>query len=297
MIVFQDLISSEIITLFNDADCDAMNSPFSLQQLIPLTFSLHSLSAGDFFTGPKVLETLSVLNQIYNKLNIAIIQFVDGCIFIDEILEEVAGGGEQEAKDQKVLEQRTVEEGKTEEGGIKILQKENNIKIFDEVQKNFEDKENDIEKENEENELAGKDINQEINDNSIRNRKRSYSLVDPRPALIVEPKRESCCYFFRKKGFWTNLCPSCRIWEKSVLITVCLGLGERKVNRKTEEFVRKMLELKFSVGALGGRGKKAMYVVGMKGKYLICKDPHYVQVKYLKIIKNIKKMERNWLLI
>ena len=92
MIVFQDLISSEIIPLFNDADCNASNSPFSLQQLIPLTFSLHSLTAGDYFTGPKVLETLSVLNQIYNKLNISIIQFVDGCIFINEILEEVAGG-------------------------------------------------------------------------------------------------------------------------------------------------------------------------------------------------------------
>lgn len=312
MIVFQDLISSEIIPLFNDADCDAIGSPFSLQQLIPLTFSLHSLTAGDFFTGPKVLETLSVLNQIYQKLNISIIQFVDGCIFINEILKEVAGGrdglGEEGGggEDQKegVKVNRTEERGagceKEEEVGIKNVgewdihlgggdiikegeeegesvgiggEKDNTIEIMDEEVNNFKPN-----GDNKKITLERKEINLDINNNSVSNRKRSYSLIDPRPALIIDAKRERCCHFFRKKGLWPNLCPSCRLWERSILITVCLGLGEKKINRKTEEFVRRMLELKFSVGALGGKGKKAMFVVGMKGKYLICKDPHYVQV-------------------
>lgn len=77
--------------------------------------------------------------------------------------------------------------------------------------------------------------------------------------------------------FKEKLCKTCKKFNKSLFLLICMMPSLNKLRLDDFEFIFTLMSSPFSVGMMGGKPKRAKYFVSMKDGYLICKDPHYVQ--------------------
>ena len=70
-------------------------------------------------------------------------------------------------------------------------------------------------------------------------------------------------------------------WENSVLVIISIRLGMKNLEQRFFPMIKELLDIKFSVGIMGGTSGKALYIVGYQEDYFIVLDPHYVQVTKL----------------
>ena len=70
------------------------------------------------------------------------------------------------------------------------------------------------------------------------------------------------------------------------LIFVTTRIGLDKIEKKFKEAFVQLIQCQFFTGLLGyfdvaGEKDKALYIIGIQGKYLLFLDPHYVQVSFI----------------
>ncbi|CAG9317304.1 unnamed protein product [Blepharisma stoltei] len=66
-------------------------------------------------------------------------------------------------------------------------------------------------------------------------------------------------------------------WKNSVLLIFPLMLGFKKIQPEYSETIKFFLSLPQTAGAIGGKPRSALYLVGYQGNSLLFLDPHFVQ--------------------
>ncbi|ETO18349.1 cysteine protease ATG4B, partial [Reticulomyxa filosa] len=67
-----------------------------------------------------------------------------------------------------------------------------------------------------------------------------------------------------------------RVWKKSLLLFIPLRLGLEKLNLEYMSGILHCLEMKHSIGIIGGKPQRSLYFVGYQRDHLFYLDPHYV---------------------
>ena len=78
--------------------------------------------------------------------------------------------------------------------------------------------------------------------------------------------------------------------KKKFVIFISFRLGLNSLDIGYKSFFLELLNLKNNIGIIGGKGTKAIYILGKSEEDLIYLDPHYVQesdTKFEKIFENI----------
>jgi cysteine protease ATG4 len=67
-------------------------------------------------------------------------------------------------------------------------------------------------------------------------------------------------------------------WDNSVFVVISIRLGMKNLEPRFFNMIKELLDIRFSVGIMGGINGKAFYIVGYQDNSFIVFDPHYVQV-------------------
>jgi cysteine protease ATG4 len=67
-------------------------------------------------------------------------------------------------------------------------------------------------------------------------------------------------------------------WDNSVFVIISIRLGMKNLEPRFFSMIKDLLDIRFSVGIMGGISGKAFYIVGYQDNSFIVFDPHYVQV-------------------
>lgn len=96
----------------------------------------------------------------------------------------------------------------------------------------------------------------------------------------LDAVRDFCCCLEESEE---NICVNCQKpihdikWKNSVLLFLPIMLGREKIMKEYVKVLEYFMKTEFFVGAIGGKPKSALYLVGIKENSVIVLDPHYVQ--------------------
>ena len=66
-------------------------------------------------------------------------------------------------------------------------------------------------------------------------------------------------------------------WMKPVLMMICLRFGMDKIPSEYFSSIKRVFDLEWCVGAVGGKPRKSLFFCGYQGDNLLYLDPHLVQ--------------------